>query len=65
MSENIHHLEIELVELSFRIRDLKDRVLKAKDVGRPEYTALKKELRQLQWQALFYIEKIENIKRET
>lgn len=64
MTENIEQLSIELNELALRIRDLKGRVLKAEAASSPEYPALKKELRQLQWQALFILRRWRILKRK-
>ena len=61
-ADTIDTLGRELNELSFCIRELKGRMLKA--TGKPEYWVLKKEFRQLQWQALFYIQKIENLREQ-
>lgn len=51
-------LQVELDALSCRIHSLKDCVDKAVELSQKR--RFQKELKQLQWQALFYLEKIEN-----
>jgi len=56
--EDIEALQKELQQISHRIYELKTLMESTK------YPELQKELKQLRWQALFYLIKIENLKRQ-
>ena len=59
---NIEQLQKELNELSRRIYCLKQLIEDNSYKNSFELKRLRGELKNLQWQALFYIEKIENLK---
>ena len=59
---NIEQLQKELNELSQRIYCLKQLIEDNSYKNSLELKRLKNKLKNLQWQALFYIEKIENLK---
>lgn len=60
--QDITQLKMELVALSYCIREAKGRLKENTDPS--QYKVLKAQVRQFQWQALFYIEIIENLERE-
>ncbi len=60
MSEHLDSLQIELEQISSRIHLLKEQLATADDpAGTRKF---QQELKQLQYQALFYIDKINNLK---
>ena len=60
--KDIERLQKELQLISHRIYYLKQVIENAPDYDSSQLKQLRKELKNLQWQALFYIEKIENLK---
>lgn len=54
-------LRKELDQISAQIHALKDKLPATQDPV--ELKRLQKQIKQLQWQALFYLEKIENLRR--